>query len=422
MRKEIAGISGDWHAKRQWFVRGNTTRSNQWTLPTEGLIRACLAVGKESCPAEYELGVRNLLAALDAQGRKGEFCEGIGYASMTVEAHLSAAYAMAVAGDMRPLNSPFMRNFPTWLVHHLQPGRFQLNTFDGGGNKSPFDSERMRHMLSAFIVLTGDPVARWALGKIYDGPSSDLAGLLARATSGPSKEPALFATYDVARHVNWRDSWDDAGSGVWVRGGHRIDSHDHYDHGHVNFIVGGKPLLIEAGCPSYDNPKIHVLYTTLTGHNVLEIEGVKAKRTPAPITVNRLDASGGDIVVDPTTGYPGLQRWLRQVNWTARRLDVTDEVAFPTAKPGAPLFRWHLGTQEKPAITGEGKTFQVAWADGKLTLESSVPIAVSHEMLPDNTVNLGEKAGGWDYQHTCLVVRPVEKTAAWQLHTVVKPL
>ena len=58
--KEIASIADDWHARRSWFIRGNNPRTNQWVLPTEGLIRACLVLGRENYPREYEMGVRNL--------------------------------------------------------------------------------------------------------------------------------------------------------------------------------------------------------------------------------------------------------------------------------------------------------------------------------------------------------------------------
>ena len=76
---------------------------------------------KEQFPAEYELGVANLLRALDVQGRQGEFNEGIGYATMTVASMLSAARAMAVQGDARALDHPFLRGFPTWAVVSVCP-------------------------------------------------------------------------------------------------------------------------------------------------------------------------------------------------------------------------------------------------------------------------------------------------------------
>jgi len=197
-RKEVASIADDWRTKRSWFIRSNVPRSNQWVLPTEGLIRACLVLGKENHPDEYELGVRNLLAALGAQGSEGEFYEGIGYANFTVTSMLHAAHAMAVAGDMRGLDHPFLRRFPTWMAHHLQPGRFRINCFDAGGARTPINDGSFRGLLSLFAVLMDDPVARWTLNNQFSGPSDDFIGLLTRGTTGEGRDPGLFACYASA--------------------------------------------------------------------------------------------------------------------------------------------------------------------------------------------------------------------------------
>jgi hypothetical protein len=418
LRTEIASIADDWHTKRSWFIRGNNPRTNQWVLPTEGLVRACLVLGKDKYPTEYELGVRNLLAALDAEGPRGEFYEGIHYANFTVESMLHAAHAMAVAGDLRGLRHPFLRRFPTWMAHHLQPGRFRINCFDAGGAKATITDGEFRGLLSLFLVLTNDPVARWTLTNQFSGPSDDFIGLLARSSSGERQDPGCFASYESACRVNWRSGWGDDATGVWIRGGHRLDSHDHYDRGHVNFILHGKPILIEAGTPDYDNPRFYEMYQSVIGHNVLEISGCAVKKTPAPITVVRLDSTGGEVVVDPTAGYSALKQWLRRVRWDTDRLDVVDEVVFPADKSGVLTFRWHLGTQDQVGIDERGAKVTVTWPDAKMTLESAVPLAVTWEMLPDNTVNLGKKVGP-DYLHRCIVVRTAQPCKAWTLKTSV---
>jgi hypothetical protein len=387
-------------------------------LPTEGLVRACLVLGREKHPKQYELGVGNLMAALDAQGSEGEFCEGIGYATFTVDSMLHAAHAMAAAGDRRALDHPFLRRFPTWMAEHLQPGRFRVNCFDAGGARTPRADEGLRGLLSLFVLLTDDPVARWSLERQFSGPSDDLVGLLALATRGSRREPPCFAVYDGARRVNWRGSWADDSSGVWVRGGHPLDGHDHHDRGHVNFIYRGKPILIEAGTPSYDNPRIHTEYSTVVGHNVLEVPGTSTKKTPAPIEVRRLDAAGGEVVVDPTAGYASLERWQRGVRWTDGEVNVVDAVRFPPDKPSLAVFRWHLGTRDEVTISGAGTRFVVTWNDARIALESSVPIAVATELLPDNTVALGEKSGP-DHLHRCLLIRTEAPCDTWTLKTGV---
>lgn len=419
LEKEIASVVDDWKTRRSWFIRANDPRTNQWVLPTEGLVRACLVLGKDRHPEPYELGVRNLLAALDSEGSQGEFYEGIGYANFTVESMLHAAHAMAAAGDRRAIDHPFLRRFPTWMAHHLQPGRFRINCFDSGGARTPASDGEFRRLLSLFVMLGGDPVARWCLDQQFTGSSDDWVGLLARvADRGEQRAPPLFANYPGATRVNWRSSWAENATGVWIRGGNRLDGHDHWDHGHVNFIFRGKPILIEAGTPSYDNPNLAKLYRSAVGHNVLEIPAVEMRKVPAPITVRRLDGDGGEVSVDPGAGYPALARWMRKVTWNARRVTVVDEVAMAQGKSEAAVIRWHLGMRDEVKIGGSGGRFSVLWKDAEITLESSCPIRVTTEMLPDNTVNLGPKVGV-DFLHRCVDVRPVEPCKGWTLKTEV---
>lgn len=426
LRAEIKTISDDWKLKRGWFRGGRgVPQTNQWVLPTEGLIRACLVLGKDRHPAEYDLGVANLLRALDVQGKQGEFNEGIGYAMFTVDSMLAAAHAMAAHGDTRALEHPFLRGFPIWAMHHVQPGRFRVNCFDAGGARTPRNDGGTRQLLETLAVFARSQTAAWALSNLYDGPTNDLAGLLAcTATLRGGEEihvPPCFAFYDgPARRVNWRSSWADDADGVWVRGGHPLDGHDHFDRGHVNYIVRGKPLLIEAGTPGYDNPAIHTLYSTVAGHNVLEVEGHKPKKASAPICVTRLDASGGDLTVDGTACYPGLKQWRRRVTWDQSQLTVEDQVAASADKPAVMLFRWHLGSDQPAKISGEGGNWQVVWPDGTLALTSPAPLTVTQEKLPDNTVCLGRKDNGWDFLHTCVVVRTVQSASSIDLKTTVR--
>jgi len=419
LRAEIETISEDWELERGWFRRGSgRPQTNQWVLPTEGLVRACLVLGNKHFPVEYELGVTNLLRALDIQGSKGEFNEGISYALMTVDSMLSAARAMAVLGDTRAIEHPFLKGFPNWAVQHLQPGRMRINAFDSGRARTARSDGSMRGLLSSLAVFTDNPAARWALEHVYDGPAQTLVGLLARTVPVPDKAPPLYAFYDgPARRVNWRDSWADNATGVWVRGGHSLDAHDHYDRGHVNYIVGGQPLLIESGTPSYDNPNIHILYSTVIGHNVLDVEGIEPKKAIAPITVSRLNRTGGDITVEPTACYPGLESWERRVTWDTLELRIEDRV-ITGGDESAMTFRWHIGTYREVVVTGEGDTWNAEWPYGVIELHSSIPIEVTVEMLPDNTVALGRRSHG-DYLHPCVTVRTVGTTEDWDMQTRV---
>jgi len=137
LEKEIADIVDDWRTRRSWFIQCDNPITNQWVLPTEGLVRACLVTGVERHRDAYELGVANLLRSLAAHGTAGEFEEGIGYAEFTLTSMLHAARAMAAAGDRRALDHPYLNRFPTWAAHHFQPGRFLINCFDAYGSRVP---------------------------------------------------------------------------------------------------------------------------------------------------------------------------------------------------------------------------------------------------------------------------------------------
>lgn len=422
LEREVAGVRDDWQTQRPWFVRTNNPVTNQWVLPTEGLVRACLVLGVEQHRDAYELGVKNLLAALDAHGDKGEFEEGFGYASFTVASLLNAARAMAAAGDRRAMDHPFLKNFPTWLVHHFQPGTMVINCFDAGGAYGA--AERTRPLLSLLAVCIGSPVARWALACQVSGPSDDVAGIAASALQpvGLEAAPPLFACYERATRVNWRSGWEDTASGVWVRGGHELDQHDHQDRGHVNFIVRGRPVLIEAGTPAYHHPRMMTDYTPGVGHNVLQLgtavidknanagelvcpPGWQKAGGIAPIHVEKLDASGGIVIVDGAACYDNLEKWARTVCWDASTMNITDEVVFENGKTDIVLFRWHLGTEEKISISGEGKRYSVIAPAAVLDIEGDAPLDVTQTFMPDNTLEGHSAEEDPGNIHTCLIVQ-----------------
>jgi len=435
LETEIASIQDDWRTKRPWFVSSNNAITNQWVLPTEGLVRACLILGKEDHREAYELGVRNMMQALDAHGPKGEFEEGIGYASFTVSSMLHTERAMAANGDRRALDHPFLKNFPTWLVEHFQPGDMVVNCFDSGAARG--GANRSRPLLSLLAVCTGDPVARWALTYQTQGPSDTLAGLAARSLPLVENDatPPLFAHYERAARVNWRNNWQSDGDGVWVRGGHRLDQHDHCDRGHVNLIANGRCILIEAGTPYYSHPLMGSHFSSGVGHNVLQIgtleptpvdsgttqilRGWQQRGVVAPIKIKKLNARGGDVSVEVNSGYEGLKRWGRDVTWQSDTLVVCDTVELADGSPDTILFRWHLGTNDDVSITQAPRKWQVEYPDAKITIESLNPLTVTQLKMPDNTVNTVSDDDVPDPLHTCLIVRSVEAVQGIEIATEV---
>lgn len=440
LRAEIASIVDDWQVKRPWFVRTDNPITNQWVLPTEGLIRACLILGREDHSEEYELGVSNLMKALDAHGPKGEFEEGYGYASFTVTSLLRTGHAMAVAGDRRALDHPFLRYFPTWLAHHFQPGNYVINCFDAGPS---FGAAKVtRPLFSLIAFCTGNPVAQWALQYYPGGASEDLAGLAAGSLHpvGPEAAPPLFASYERATRVNWRDSWEENATGVWARGGHELDQHDHQDRGHVNLIFKGKPILIEAGTPAYHHPRMMSHYSSSLGHNVLQIgtatpesdhsdagkqvilPGWQKAGGVAPITVERLDHEGGNVSLDLSRCYDGLQSWNRTVSWKADLLEVTDEIQLAAdAAPEMLQLRWHLGTEAEVAIGAQASKHDAQWDHAKMSVESDIPLVLSQSRMPDNTLEGHDGSDDSKNGHTCLAVGTATPTKRVVIRTQVYP-
>lgn len=436
LEAEITGVVDDWHTGRQWFVRANDAITNQWVLPTEGLVRACLVLGPDTHRDAYELGVKNLFQALDAHGSAGEFEEGFGYASFTVTSLMNTARAMAAHGDRRALDRPFLKNFPIWFVHHLQPGGMVVNCFDAGGVHGA--TERMAPLLSLCAAYTGSPAARWALSRHTGGPDDSIAGLAARTLPpvGDDAAPPLFANYAHACRVNWRSAWDDDATGVWVRGGHPTDQHDHRDRGHVNFILHGQPIFIEAGTPYYHHPQMGSLFASGGGHNVLQLgteeppatveagttlvlPGWQQAAIVAPIAVNRLDATGGKVALEITSGYDGLAAWKRTVEWDAGHLTVHDTVALQEGQKNTVLFRWHLGTNAPVTLRQDApEKWTVTWNNASVTLRASAPIAVSQVKLPDNTINNVADNLPPAPLHTCLVVQSAAAEKGLELETV----
>jgi hypothetical protein len=257
----------------------------------------------------------------------------------------------AVAGDDRLLNHPFLKMYPGWVVQHYQPGGSFINAFDCFG--------------AARLPALGRP------------PVADVA-------------PPLWTQCDRARRVNWRSSSNEDATGVWIRGGHKDDQHDHAGRGHLNFIYRGNPILIEAGTPYYHNAKLATHYAS------------------AAATVNMTDAHPDE-----------LQRGVRWVTWDAGGVRVVDAVT-PTTPEGV-QFRWHLGTGKQPQITGEEKAFTVVWPDAEMTLTADAELEITCKPMPDHTLEFRKnQIPDVDHLHTCLVVRTTHPVAQARLTTVTK--
>lgn len=434
--EEIAGIREDWRTERTWFARIGAASSNQWILPLEALALASLFNGLEHHRDDYEFAVAGLLRSLDAQGSRGECVEGMLYGAITYESLLSAALATQAHGDDRLISHPWIRAFPTWYLHHRQPAGHVINAFDSQA------ADLNWPLVGLMASELRDPGARWVFARRPALPSApatlDLALLrLARDGGAEAAEPpALFAAYDVAARVNWVESAsafasgpENRVSGFWMRGGSSSDAHDHQDRGHVNFIVAGRPVLIEAGLASYGIPEHPTHYKSVAGHNVLQVGAfAPSELTPAvlaagagqildpahrsaPITVHRLGARGGEVTVDASGCYATTRRWTRTATWDATTLTVVDQIEL--AAPDTVLLRWHLGADADALVTHLSNSratidgIHLAW-----DTDDDAPLHASIEAMPDNTLH-----GGKPGSHTTVVVRTAAPISALALTT-----
>lgn len=425
---ELAFMEKDWATKRPWYVRSQAAHSNQWILPNEALVRACLFLGVDRHRETYEGGIARLLRSMDVQGADGEFVEGLRYSGLSLESLYSIARATARAGDNRLLAHPFLQKFPTWLVHHFQPGGFLINAFDAPGS-SRGNLARDRDLFATVALVTGNPYALWDL-RTRAGFGNTLDAILAaNIPASRASAPPLFANYAKATRLNWRSSWDDdKATGLWLRGGHATDFHDHMDRGHVNFIIGRRALLIEAGTLNYAVPNNATHLRSVAGHNVLQVgDTAPDKLTPtalkhagqiltkghraAPITVERMDDAGGVAIVDASACYESTAKWKRRVEWDPSSVTITDEVELK--QPDIVQFRWHLGVPAgAPTRTSAG---QITAGDVSITYNADATVAARIESMPDATLASKEIT-----QHACVVLRTDSPVQRLKLKTEIK--
>jgi hypothetical protein len=428
MADELALMEKDWTSKRPWYVRSEAAHSNQWILPNEALVRACLFLGLDRHRETYEAGVTRLLRSMDVQGADGEFVEGLRYSGLSLESLYSIARATARTGDSRLLSHPFLQKFPTWLVHHFQPGGFLINAFDAPGS-SRGNLSRDQNLLATAAFVTGNPHALWGL-RTRAGFGETLDAILAaNMPASRASAPPLFANYAKATRLNWRSSWDDdTATGIWLRGGHATDFHDHMDRGHVNFIIGRRALLIEAGTLNYAVPNNATHLRSVAGHSVLQVgDAASEKLTPAvlatagqilttkrrvaPITVERMDETGGAAVVDVSGCYESVAKWKRRVEWNRSALTIEDEVELK--QPDIVQFRWHLGVPAgAPSHAGASK---ITAGDVSVTYTADQTVTGHIESMPDATLAPKEIT-----HHACVVLRSKQPVQRLKSKTHVK--
>ncbi len=385
LQREIGHIMKDYKDQRPWYMKTHKIQSNQWIVPFSGLTLAALQLGKDRYPDAYALGKKCLAESLNELGDEGAVSEGFAYAiDWSVPGLLIPAfYAALKSGDRELLDHPFFRKFPAWVAESYQPGKNVINAFDWwGGCRNMYD----RHMVAPITMLTvftAAPELQWILFNQHATPDDTAFGLVAYGLpSGNRKEPSLFASYRRASRVSWRSSWQDNADGVWIRGRDARDFHAHHDTGHVNYIKNGKIVLLEASTTGYSDPLQEKEFRSFRGHNVLQVgDKLDGKNgVDAPFRIARLDASGGEVVLNASPVYDNAD-WQREVKWDTRQLAVNDHVQLKEEKPL--LLRWHLGTENPADIRKvSDQVYEVSVAPGKIVFPGWIGERLDHWDIP----------------------------------------
>lgn len=396
---EMNLIYADWLAKKPWYVRDQKVQSNQWVIPNEGLVLASCALGREKYPKQYALARENLFKTMATLGDEGAISEGFSYAlGLTLLGVQSSAMAMAQVGDTEALNQPFLQKYGQWLISHYQPGTYLVNDFDGYGACRGMLDRGINEKISQLAVLSGNQNLLWALAYQHKQLPHEFFGMLASAMlKTPEKLPVPPTQYqwDIARVMIWRSSWTDNASGLWVRGSHPNDFHDHHDAGHVNFIVGGQAALIEAGTSGYRNPRLAEDYRSVRGHNVLQVDDelTIAQHKDIPIQVAHMDATSGELILQPTPAYPMLKDWTRHVTWDNTHVAIADSVQTKEDQKHQLTLRYLLGTEQEMTITPvtvsqAGYAYDITIPAGKREFEGWPGSGKAYWIIPDKDILL----------------------------------
>lgn len=419
VQKTVDWIDQAWREQIPWYVKSRAYESNQWALPAAALTLGCLVLGEEKNRAAYELGMRSLAQHLHAQGKSGSFAEGYSYASMTMDYVMPVIWMLDRSGDRRLSEIPFMRKFSAWHHQMNLPGKMVINHSDSG-SVNKYSALPRFLMLSALV--SGDPSVLWGNEQFYSKLNSeDVFGSIYQAEleKWPKDRPELprHAWFADQQLAVWRSGWGDDDVAVWVKGGTLNDFHHHSDQGHVSVINGKEILLLDPGMVNYGDPDYELMFKSCAGHNVLQTAAGRlgrGRRGRVPVTVDRMDSSGGSVEIDGSETEFEVRFWKRLIDWTGRgRVTVKDRATlFQPRTGGEEWFRWHIGSEGKPTIARDSDgVWKVVWGENTLTISADRALLVD-VVVWRNDVLPGKK-------HYCVVVKAAESGDSLELTTTL---
>lgn len=288
---------------------------------------------------------------------------------------------------------------------HLSDGWY-LNIADGPARPAPNQPWHALHR-AAQAVHDEQAAAHAAAHRTPHGPVADEAaglGRLLRALTDPAWRDAVPEASPLPRDV-WlastqvllarQQAGSPAGLTLAAKGGHNGEHHNHDDVGEVVVALGGVPVLVDAGRPTYTaatfGPDRYTIWTMQsTWHNVPQVRGTAqapgAEHAARDLTV-RLDPDGAALRVDLAGAYPrdDVTHWWRtcRLDRVTATVTVTDEWQLEGNASGDTLLhlllagtvRVSTGSAEVDALDGAGTAV--------LTWEPAVPCAVVPRKLDD---------------------------------------
>jgi hypothetical protein len=402
IRNEILRIAADWSVQRPWYVKSHTVQSNQWIEPSIALVRACLFLKDPSLNAAYDLGAENLAASLSAFGEDGAFSEGVSYASMTVGSLFDALADMEGNSDFRCHEFPYVKNAWKWFLHMQMPGGRYVNCFDSTMGTVP--SWALRTPLPSLISAalgSRDPDALSQVSRFFPVGDASLTAVRYQLALSSRPSVTLNAALDFPTYAHfptqalavWRSTWEapadpQTAMGVWVRGGSRTDSHSHRDQGHVSVYSGTRPILIEAGTPSYADPQLETKYAAAAGHSIMQVAELcpRGQAAVSPLAISRLNADGGRVTVDTSAAYLSpVRNCTRTVEWSHSGLvEIFDTVNFDSQiQHGTEIYRFHTGARTAVALNRIAGGWLIDWDYASIEISSDASFEVVQSFWPD---------------------------------------
>lgn len=363
---EVAQIHQDWTNEVLNVVKTDKYQSNQWIIPLSGMAIGAAYLGMDTQQDSFDYAAGRLKLSLDQNGEDGSLSEGYGYGlSRTTSSLFLYKNCVERIGDDRLAGYSCYSNLPAWSAMCFQPNGHVVNPFDWYEGQQDNGVEELQDIFEELSVVSGDDISGALLNMFYDEPLPTVFGMLSLGQASAAVALPLYGLFERSKMFVWRDSWgSDAGCGLWMRGGDSLDAHDHWDRGHVNWIVDGDAVLIEAGTPGYASTNKLSGYDSVVGHNVLQIgtdlfptKGNAGLTEGANISSNGGSVSFATGEVSGSAYYP--VEWSRDVDWSVsdgmdRTLAVTDLVT--SASATSLTFRWHLATEVTPTISEDPNT------------------------------------------------------------------